>query len=242
MNVPSQPPPSNNLQHPTGTIIQKHSKTVAKLLHPIRYKLNLTEFTNPLEGISYAIEKFYTWSSNNYIDFIDYVKQVSRSNENAQLLMLVDYLTTLYIRAHTQRGTGGWGEGVSIYRPSYGRGGLIYGVKTYAEVFAETGLPFPDELKEERDNYVENIDQLYQSGIFDDLIKAIRVQLSQNDYLETQYLTLVNGGLSLDQQRELASKMVNNKEFYQYDPYFKLTWDELGLSRPEDRRILLAKK
>jgi hypothetical protein len=147
--------------------------------------------------------------------------------------MRLDALITLYERSHTQRGTSGWGKDVGI-DSSHRYSSLIYGERTYAEIFKETRLDFPPLLEDQKNHKIENIDQLHQSGIFDDLIEAIKKEIQQEGYLELNYDELMEGKLNPFQQTELKFKLVTNREIFQNDPLYQPLLEALNIKPPND--------
>jgi hypothetical protein len=214
---PLSPAPSStktNYQRPSN-------KEFKPPQHLVRIKLNLYEHANPIDAISFAIDKFYIWTPNNAIEVKDYLKKIGSSIKNPQLLMRVNNLVDLYERSISQIGKPSCFRGYVDIITSSPYSTYIYGRHTYNEIFQDVDLPLPPELKDQRNEIIENIDQLKQSGIFDDLIEAIKKELQQEGFLEIKYHELIEGKLNPYQQTELKFKILTNPETFKSDPYYQ---------------------
>jgi len=215
-NPSHQSPPSTktNYQRPSN-------KEFKPPKHPVRIKLNLHERANPIDAITHAIDNFYMWSPNNAIEVKDYLKKIGSSIKNSQLLMRVNTLFDLYERSTLlQIGKSSCLRGYIDIATSF-PSTYIYGRHTYNEIFQDVDLPFPSELSDQRDILIENIDRLKESGIFDDLIEAIRTELLKEGFLE--------GKLNSYQQAELKIKLLTNQSTFENDPLYSPLMETLNI-------------
>jgi len=197
--------------------------------HLVRIKLNLHEIANPIDAISFAIDKFYMWTPNNAIEVKDYLKKIGSSIKNSQLLMRVDNLVDLYERSISQIGKPScfrWYVDIATSSP-YST--YIYGRHTYNKIFQDVDLPLPPELENQRNEIIENRDQLKESGIFDDLIEAIKAELLKEGFIENKYYELIEGKLNSYQQAELKIKLLTNQSIFENDPFYSPLMETLNI-------------
>lgn len=200
--------------------------------HPVRIKLNLPEYANPLDAIAFILDKFYTWTPNNSIEVKEYLKKIGPSIKNTQLLMRADNLVDLYERSTLLQ----IGKSPSFFAgyvditSSSSYSTYIYGRHTYDKVFQDVNLPLPPELENQRNEIIDNIDQLKESGIFDDLIQATRTELLK----ERSFKEKLNSCQRAELKLILADSSTLN------DPYYDQYIEALNF-KPTNYPILTAR-